>query len=242
MPAMEIILPVSIILLAYFVKGLSGFGPALIMIPFLTMIYDPSTAIVTTTLFDFLAGLVLFYRVRKQIEWPFIIPIIIMMAAGATLGAYLLGTLPEQLIKQVMGVVIALFAIYIMIAKEKNISQQKKIQWPKYPIGMFSGILGGFLGMSGPPLIIYMKLNYAKSFFRTQLIGVFLFGAGWRLLLYQMNNIKWELAPELLIFFVPAMLAGVFAGDRIQLKISETQFNRIVASIILLTAVKLILF
>ena len=32
------------------------------------------------------------------------------------------------------------------------------------------GIFGGLIGMSGPPLIMYMKQAYRKDFFRTQLI------------------------------------------------------------------------
>lgn len=239
---MDLLFPVVIIILAYFVKGLSGFGPALIMIPFLTFIYDPATAIVVTTLFDFLAGIILFYRMRGQISWPFILPIILMMSAGAVLGAFLLGSLPEAMIKQIMGAVIGLFAIYIMLGKENNTAHDIKSQWPKYPVGFLSGTLGGFLGMSGPPLIIYMKLNYAKNFFRSQLIGIFLFGAGWRLVLYYLNEIPWHLNWRSLILFLPAMILGVYAGDRIQLKISEVVFNRIVAAIVFVTAVKLVFF
>ena len=66
---MEILIPVIVILTAYFVKGLSGFGPALIMMPFLTIIYDPATAIITTTVLDFLAGSVLTYQIRHEINW-----------------------------------------------------------------------------------------------------------------------------------------------------------------------------
>ena len=239
---MDLLFPIAIIILAYFVKGLSGFGPALIMIPFLTFFYDPATAIVVTTLFDFLAGIILFYRVRGQINWRFILPIIIMMSAGAVLGTYLLGALPETMIKQVMGAVIGSFAIYIMSGRENGADKKLKRQWPKYPVGLLSGILGGFLGMSGPPLIIYMKLNYTKNFFRTQLIGIFLFGAGWRLILYYLNEIPWHLDWHSLIVFLPAMFLGVFAGDRVQLKISEVLFNRIVAGIVFITALKLLFF
>jgi len=238
---MEILIPVIVILTAYFVKGLSGFGPALIMMPFLAIIYDPATAIITTTVLDFLAGSVLTYQIRHEINWRFVIPIIIMMSIGAALGAYLLGKLPVNTIKQIMGVVIIIFALYILIAGDTHSKGKKKYDNLKYPVGVLSGFLGGLLNISGPPLVIFMKICYPKSFFRSQLIVIFLFGAAWRLVLYYINNITLNLNLNMILLFILVMLAGVIIGHKTQLKISDKFFNRIVAGIVLVTAIRMLI-
>lgn len=237
---MDIIIALLVILVAYFLKGLSGFGPALIMIPFLTIIYDPATAIIITALLDFLAGIILIPQIRKDISWPFALPIIISMGIGASVGAYLLGQLPVDTIRQIMGLAIALFALYLLIQKNSDNPIRSHSEIVKYPVGILSGLLGGLLGISGPPLVIYMKMYYDKTFFRTQLIVIFLFGSGWRLILYYLNKIEMKLDWNLLPIFIFSMILGVFIGNKIHIKISEKIFTRLVAIIIFLTAFRML--
>jgi uncharacterized protein len=237
---MDILIPLLVILGAYFLKGLSGFGPALIMIPFLTIIYDPATAIIITALLDFLAGVILVPQIRKDISWHFVLPIIISMAIGASVGAYLLGQLPVDTLRQLMGLAIALFALYLLIQKNSNNPTRGPSEIVKYPVGILSGLFGGLLGISGPPLVIYMKMYYAKTFFRTQLIVIFLFGSGWRLILYYLNQIEMRLDWTLLPIFIVSMILGVFIGNKIHIKISEIVFTRLVAVIIFLTAIRML--
>jgi len=54
------------VFLAYFLKGFSGFGPALILIPMLSVTIDPETAITAAAFFDAIAGIILFIHVRKK--------------------------------------------------------------------------------------------------------------------------------------------------------------------------------
>jgi uncharacterized membrane protein YfcA len=238
---MELLIPLIIIISAYFLKGLSGFGPALIMIPFLTIIYDPPTAIIITTTLDFLAGLTLVYQIRREISWSFVIPIIITMGIGASFGAYMLGQFPIDTTRQIMGITIGLFALYMMFQGNLKPQSNSGVKFLKYPVGIVSGLFGGMLGISGPPLVIYMKLSFAKAFFRTQLIVIFLFGAGWRLVLYHLNQIGLNLEWPLLIIFIIAMILGVFIGNKVHLKISETFFTRLVAVVIFITAIRMLL-
>lgn len=237
---MELLIPLIIIISAYFLKGLSGFGPALIMIPFLTIIYDPLTAIIITTTLDFLAGLTLVYQIRREISWSFVIPIIFTMGIGASFGAYLLGQLPMDTIRQIMGIAIGLFALYMMFQGNLKPPSKSGVEFLKYPVGLVSGLFGGMLGISGPPLVIYMKLSFSKAFFRTQLIVIFLFGAGWRLVLYHLNRIGLNLEWPLLVIFIIVMILGVFIGNKVHLKISETLFNRLVAVVIFITAIRML--
>ena len=239
---MDTALGVLVVLTAYFIKGLSGFGPALVMVPFLSLLFDPTTAISVTALMDFLAGGFLLPSVRKTVQWKLVLQIFAALALGAVLGTYLLGMIPLQILKKIIGITILVFTVLILLQRENNLPLNKAAggSFWRYPVGFLSGLLGGLLGISGPPLIIYMKLRYPKTFFRSQLIGIFFLGTGWRFFLYQINRIGLNLTPVDLGVFIVVMIAGVFAGHRVQIRMSERLFNRIVALLISIPAVRLL--
>jgi uncharacterized membrane protein YfcA len=231
-----------VVFAAYFLKGFSGFGPALVMIPLFTLIYEPGTAINVTTLFDFMAGLYLIFSVRKEMNWRFVFSVFAALGTGAFFGARLLGTLPVDLLKKLIGGTILVFSIIILVQRNgqllRNTSFTRKL---KYPVSLLGGFLGGLLSISGPPIVIYMKMMYKKDFFRTQLIGIFLFGAGWRLFLYQMNGIPVNLPWLHFAVFVVVMYFAAWVGSKVHVQVNETVFNRIVAGLLIVPALNLLL-
>lgn len=241
---MEIfLLSALVIFTAYFLKGFTGFGPALVMVPFFTILYDPGTAISAATLFDFLAGAYLIVTIRKQLHWRFVLQIFSMIAIGAVLGSLLLGKISEYWLEKAIGLAIFVFAVVILFQKngDEKPAPGKLVKKLKYPVGFFGGFLGGFLGITGPPIIIYLKLLYEKSYFRTQLIGVFFFGAGWRFILYRLNNLPMNIDWLWLIVFTLIMFIAAFIGSHLQSGINETNFNRIVAVILFIPSLNLLL-
>ena len=68
---MEIYFGLLIILLAYFIKGFSGFGPALVIVPLFTLLYDAPSALLLAAVFDVFAGGILLRSVWKEIDWKF---------------------------------------------------------------------------------------------------------------------------------------------------------------------------
>jgi uncharacterized membrane protein YfcA len=109
----------------------------------------------------------------------------------------------------------------------------------KYAAGFVSGFLGGLVSMSGPPLVIYMKLHYKKVFFRTQLIGIFFLGTAWRSILYFYHQIPVNISYVSLGLFFIIMLLGLWVGGKVHLKVTEKIFNKIVALILLIPAISL---
>jgi len=239
---MEILLGMLVILVAYFVKGFSGFGPALIIVPFFTIIYDPQSALIVAAVFDFLAGCILVYQIRHQIRWHFVISVFAALAAGAFFGALLLNTLPVQGLKKLIGIILLIFSVLILTQRNSMLPEtKKKYAWLKYPAGFMSGFLGGLVSMSGPPLIIFMKLMYEKTFFRTQLIAIFVFGTAWRSLLFFYHHIPFNIPLINLIFYFFLLLLGLWLGGKLHIRVNEIVFNKIVAIILLIPAISLLI-
>lgn len=230
---------------AYFIKGFSGFGPALVLIPSLTLLFNAETAISASTYFDIIGGIILFISVRKSIDWKFVIPITLLLFIGAYFGANLLETISTQLLEKIIGYGLILFS-GIMIFQKQNednepAKQSKFKRLMSFPIALLGGFSGGMIGISGPLLVIYMKFNYKKSYFRTQLIAVFAFGAIWRFALYRMHHISFDMDLVLIVILTVIMLIGLWVGQHLHFKVNERNFTRIIALILLIPAVSLLL-
>jgi uncharacterized membrane protein YfcA len=238
---MEILLGILVILVAYFVKGFSGFGPALIIVPFFALIYDPPSALVLAALFDFLAGCILVYTVRKKILWSFVLSIFFVLAIGAFFGALLLERIPVDDLRRMIGGVLFVFSLGILFQKNGFSDQiRQKIKWLKYPAALLGGFLGGLVSMSGPPIIIYMKMMYEKTFFRTQLIAIFVLGTAWRTLLFFYHEIPMNVPLWHMLTFFIIMLLGLWLGGRLYIRVNELVFNRIIAIILFIPAINLL--
>jgi len=239
---MEITLGILVILIAYFVKGFSGFGPALIIVPFFSLLYDPPSALVIAALFDFFAGGILAYTVRKEIRWSFVLLVFVALGVGVVFGSFLLGRIPVDGLKNIIGAILLIFALIILVQQNgTGWKNKQKYSFLKYPAAFVSGFLGGLVSMSGPPIIIYMKVMYEKSFFRTQLIAIFMLGTAWRYLMYLYHDIPMNIPFQSLIIYFICLLAGLWIGSHLHVKVNEVVFNKIVAVILLIPAFGLLL-
>jgi uncharacterized membrane protein YfcA len=239
---MELALGILVILVAYFVKGFSGFGPGLFIVPFFALLYDPPSALVIAALFDFLAGLLLVYTVRKEIRWSFVLSIFVALALGVVFGSYLLDRIPVDGLKKLIGAILLIFALMISLQKNgKNWKNKKKFRFLKYPAAFSGGFLGGLVSMSGPPIIIYMKMMYDKSFFRTQLIALFVLGTGWRYVMFLYHGIPMNIPFQNLLVYFFCLLGGLWLGSHLHVRVNEVVFNKIVALILLVPAFGLLL-
>ncbi len=234
----------GLVFLAYFVKGFSGFGPALILVPTLSLLYDPQTAISVAALFDCIAGPLLLYSVRNKIDWRFVIIVFAGLSVGAFAGVRLLTWLSTGGLKQLIGMAILLFVVLLFFQNSESNNAASASRWitiAKYPLSVLAGLSGGLLGITGPPLVIFMKFTYDKEYFRNQLIAIFTLGAFWRLFLYRTYHIHTAIPLTGLIVLILILLAALWLGNYFQSRADEKKFNRTIALILLLPAFNLLL-
>ncbi len=233
---------IILIFTAYFVKGFSGFGPALILIPLLSLIIPPVEAIVLTTVFDLIAGILLLLSIRKTVLWKQVAMILPAFFFGAFLGARSIPILPVTMLKKTVALLVLFFIVLILWQSTRPLKPSLKLgHWYGRTIVSFlAGFGGGLAGISGPLLVIYFKLQYAKSIFRNLLIAVFVFGAAWRLFLYRSVGLTVRFAPWQWMLFIATLLVAIAFGSLVQIRIDEQKFDRFVALILLIPCVTLL--
>jgi uncharacterized membrane protein YfcA len=139
---------------AGFVQGLTGFGfgmTAVAMLPLLLGLKDAQVVIAILTGVVCAAN---FLSTRRHFRWREGRGLVIGAGIGVPIGFWALVYFPASLLLQLLGLLLCIFS-----ASELWRGERIPIRIPRalsFPIGVFSGCLGGALNVGGPPAIAYV--------------------------------------------------------------------------------------
>ena len=234
-----LILVALIILVASTVKGLTGFGFALTSLPLLTIFLAPKTAVPLITVCSvFLDGYTL-YEARKHVQYRQIIPLVVSGVIGMILGTYLLVSLDSQLIRLAIGAITVLFTAASIMGFRKEIADEKRAS---IPVGLISGILGGAMSISGPPIVLFFNnQNIDKPTFRANIIAYFFSLYIATVPAYVLGNLITVSLLRSSTVMVPIMFLGATIGIKLSRKVDEAVFKKITLLLVLITGIMAIL-
>jgi uncharacterized membrane protein YfcA len=96
--------------------------------------------------------------------------------------------------------------------------------------------------VNGPPIIIYLShVLDEKQTFRATLYGIFFADACYKMVLFTANGLLNGEVFRFALTMAPFLVGGVLVGSRLQRLIDEELFRRIVAGILVVTAVMLLI-
>ena len=230
-----------IIFVAFFIRSLTGFGSALISIPLLALIFDLKFAVPLEALFEVGISILLMSKIYRDISKTTLIPLIMGTIIGSLLGAYILYSFANVLLKRMLGVGIILFALSVLLNETINSNNPVSSGWGLLA-GAIGGIFGGLFGTSGPPFVMYLtyKLNQ-KEVLRASLIGLFAIDYSWRVAVYATAGLLTVEIFNLALMLTPAFVLGTIIGHQIHFKINETRFRQIVAVILIISGILLLI-
>lgn len=226
-----------------FIRGLTGFGSALIMTPLLLFLFDIQSAVVITTIVEIVACSSVTIHARKDISTHFLKIVLPITIVGIVIGSYILVSSDSDLLKRIFGIFTIIFALRILFNLRKRISQRKK--WPSgsgYIAGALGGILGGLFGTAGPPITVYLENQIdSKDTLRATLLAYFLILDVIRLFFYGYADI---ITIEILIkslVILPAALTGAYIGRFINMVINDNIFRATVSIVLIVTGMLLVM-
>ena len=231
-------------LVAHIVKGLTGFGPAIVFISIGSLFYDPVEIIVLASLLDVVGGAYLVSLNPDFLEnREYWVPIGLLMVTGAVIGSYMLSVLPASLFEYLFGAAVVLISIWFLSGKselDKDSEGSHELGLIDGFVGVFSGFCGGFVGMGGPPLVAYIGNKFDKDLFRSIIVPVFLMAASSRVLSYgYLGMIE---TGNLWIYVFPpiGVLLGNRIGDQFFDEVEQKKFTILVGVILMLSGIRLI--
>ena len=97
------VLVLCILMSAYFIRGITGFGSALIAVPLLALSQPLQFAVPLILALDFTASLILGGTNTKKVNWSEVKILLPFGMLGACIGAYALVTLPTTPVLLTLG-------------------------------------------------------------------------------------------------------------------------------------------
>jgi uncharacterized protein len=223
-----------IILSAYFIRGITGFGSGLIAVPLLALSNPLQFAVPLVLALDFTASFILGGASKKKADWGEIKALLPFGLVGACIGAFALLKFPA-------GPVLLTLAAFTMFFGFRNVFGLQPVgqisrAWA-LPTGIVGGSAGALFGTSAPPYIIYLTHRLQdKGAVRATFSWLFVIDGGFRLGLFLVAGLLFE--PRLQLAFVLGlvpMALGLYSGNKVHLDITSEGMLKVVGALLVVS-------
>jgi len=227
-----------IILTAFTVRGITGFGSGLIAIPLMALMLPVSAAVPMIGILDYLSALAHGIKLRSDIRWKQIIVLFPFSLSGVMSAIYLFNTLDPLLLKKILGGFVIIYALYLLLTIKPHI--HKSNLWA-VPGGFFGGLVGTLFGTGGPFYVIYLQLlGFTKVTFRATIAVIFLLDGSARIVAYTISGFYTADVILLIAASLPVMILGMYIGGHIHSNISQEMMQKGIAILLLFSGSALI--
>ena len=240
MPFADLVYAIAVLLLAYFVRGISGFGSGLIAVPLLALRFPLPQVVPFMLLADFSASAMIggihFQHVARG-EIKRLLP---GSLAGVALGTTLLVSLPANALLFTLAAFILVFALRFLLLRPGPFAPASPL-WA-YPAALTGGAVGGMFGTGGPPYVIYLSHRIQdKGILRATLSGLFFMEGLIRIATFLIAGllVDWQIWLHTLLA-LPIVVAALYLGSHIHTRLSNSQMQRIVGWLLLGSAVSVL--
>jgi uncharacterized membrane protein YfcA len=230
---------VGVILLAYTLRGISGFGSGLISVPLLALVFPLGQVVPLILLLDFTASLVMGGLELRRVKWREIWPLVPMGVVGVMLGTSLLVSLPLEPLLIALAVFVFVFALRSLLGLQ---GQQQISRWWALPASLTGGTVGALFGTGGPPYVIYLAHRLAdKTDLRATFSGLFLFEGLFRLGSFGTAGLLSDQRVWLAYAIgLPLALTALYLGGRIHTGLSARRMGQVIGALLLLSSLTLL--
>lgn len=229
-----------VLLLAYFVRGLSGFGSGLIAVPLLALRFPLPEVVPFMLIADFGASALVGGLHFRRVAWPEIRRLMPATVVGVVIGTHLLVSLPPALLLTILGGVVLAFALRSLLLRQGGfVAASTRWAWPA---ALSGGAVSGLFGTGGPPYVIYLSHRIQdKSVLRATLSALFFLEGLLRIVAFLFAGLLlghevWRNA----LIAAPLIVAALYAGGHVHARLTDRQMLQGVSLILLGSGVSLL--
>ena len=229
----------AILLAAYFIRGITGFGSGLISVPLLALFLPLKFVVPLILLLDFTASIVIGGFNFKRVRWSEVGVLIPFGIVGVVLGTSLLVSLPPEPMLMALAGFVFIFAVRSIL----NIRGDKPISrgWA-VPASLTGGTVGALFGTGGPPYVIYLTHRiHDKSDLRATFSALFFTEGITRIASFLVVGLLMT-TPIWIAYFaaLPVMLGALYLGGRVHVGLTPLQMTRLVGVLLLVSSLSLL--
>ena len=231
----------AIVLFAYLVRSVSGFGSALIAVPLLAHFHPLTLVVPLIIVLDVLAALLLTAVGQRagHVDWREVAWLVPGTLLGVAVGLWLLMTIDAGWLLVGLAVFVVFFGLRFLIGVRSNAPVSRRWAWPA---GFVGGAVGAVFATGGPPYVIYLGHRIgARQVLRATLSAMFLIDGGIRVAGLLATGL---LARADVLALLPgaALLAvlGLWIGHHLHVGLSERQVAIVVGGLLVLSGASLL--
>ena len=219
---------------AAFVRGLAGFGMAILLVPVLGLAIPPREAVVVANWLGLLIGFVGLKRIIQDSERS-ALTISVVAVLATPLGVWLLSVADPALAR----VLIALIALgsFLLVLLPKRPADHVPTTLETGGTGLLSGILTGFAGMPGPPVVpYYLRRAIPPQLARASMMAIFMATSLAGVIAASVLKVATVREPLLAMLLFPGVLLGNHLGHKAFGKVSDTAWRSFTGLVLGLSA------
>jgi uncharacterized membrane protein YfcA len=217
---------VAISFFAGLVQGLTGFGSALVAMPFLLLFLDAKIAVPLSILNGLIITIYLCIQLKQHLDWRKIFPLLSGCLPGIIIGVYFLKKVNNDWIKILLGIMLIGYALFSLKFKPREIRMPS---FSPYIAGFATGLIGSAFSAGGPPVIIYTMLaGWSKDSIKATLSGLFLVTGILIASAHWFSGLtNYQVLQYLIVGAIPIII-GVWSGSQIYSSTTTKSYIRII--------------
>jgi len=223
----------AIAALAGAVRGVTGFGGALVMTPPLAFLFGPALAVPVALVLESFAAAPMLAQTRRQVRWRTLGPILAAECATVPLGGYILASTDPATLRRAIAAIVIAFALMLLSGWRYH---GRRRVGTSVALGALSGTMAGATSIGGPPGILYLLAGPDPV--AVTRANLTLFVAVTSLAALVALRASGVLGVEAVLAglaLAPFYFAGLLAGARAFARFSDARFRRF--TLLLLVAV-----
>lgn len=231
MTTAELAAALVIVAVAGFMRGITGFGGAMLMAPPLSLLLGPVTAVVIALTLETAAAVVMFPDALRRINLRLLCYLTIPACFTVPIGGYLLITMDPTLARKGIAIVVVAFSLALLLGLRYSGRPRPATS---AALGSIVGVLLGATSVGAPPVILYLmsgpdphtvtRANLTVFVTAISLIGLVMLGAA--------GAVSHSLALFAGVLMTPFLLA-TWLGSKAFGKVTEYTVRRLALAMML---------
>ena len=221
------------------VRGITGFGGAMVMAPPFALLLGPLLAVPVVMLLEGIAALPMVWQTRAQIRWRMIGPILAAACVTIPLGGYLLVSADPTVLRRVIAATVIVFALLMLRGWRYSGPQRLPTS---IGLGGLSGLMCGATSVGAPPVILYLlsgpdPIAITRASLSFYLVGI----SGATLVMLWTRDVLIAHSTCLALAFTPGYFGGLFTGTRLFARFSDTRFRQFTLCLLITMSIGILL-
>lgn len=211
--------------LAGIMRGYSGFGSALTIVPVVAYVFGPQLAVPAVVAIHLASSIQLLPSAFRDADWGRTGPLSIAGCLMVPAGTWVLVSQDPEILRKAISVLIIFFAIMMM----RGWRYQGSVNgWVMAVVGAIGGVITGAATIGGPPVVTFLMAGpFRAAQNRASIILYFICVQSVACIMYWIAGL-WVLAiVGICLLTMPPLMLGMWLGQHLFSKATEEGFRRV---------------